>query len=133
LAITNLSRRPGWLRLKPLRYASGFETRLLSEKYENSSPGQFADIESGLNYNYARDYDPTTGRYVESDPIGLYGGVNTYQYAAADPRSSFDPLGLCWSNARTLAHFYGGGGNLTVGQIGCQSQIDTRVSPERNI
>ncbi|MDF5946520.1 RHS repeat-associated core domain-containing protein [Pseudomonas aeruginosa] len=33
-------------------------------------PGQFYDAESGLHYNYFRDYDPETGRYVESDPIG---------------------------------------------------------------
>ena len=37
-----------------------------------------ADAETGLNYNYFRDYDPTTGRYIESHPIGLGGGINTY-------------------------------------------------------
>ena len=38
-------------------------------------PGPYADVETGLFYNYFRDYDPQTGRYVQSDPIGLTGGV----------------------------------------------------------
>ena len=41
-------------------------------------PGQYADAETGFNFNYFRDYDPTTGRYVQSDPIGLVGGLNRY-------------------------------------------------------
>lgn len=57
-------------------------------------PGQYFDQETGLNYNYFRDYEPATGRYVESDPIGLLGGMNTYQYAKARPLKSVDPSGL---------------------------------------
>jgi len=60
-------------------------------------PGQLYDIESNLHYNYFRDYDPSTGRYAQSDPIGLRGGVNTYVYAAADPTSRIDPRGLTYT------------------------------------
>jgi RHS repeat-associated protein len=58
-------------------------------------PGQYYDVESGLNYNMARDYDSATGRYVESDPIGLAGGsYSTYAYVGNDPLSWVDPWGL---------------------------------------
>lgn len=57
-------------------------------------PGQFLDIETGLYYNYFRDYDPSVGRYIESDPIGLEGGINTYAYALNNPISKVDLLGL---------------------------------------
>jgi len=57
-------------------------------------PGQVFDEETETHYNYYRDYDPTQGRYITSDPIGLSGGVNTYLYAQADPLGSIDPLGL---------------------------------------
>lgn len=58
-------------------------------------PGQRYDAASGLNYNYFRDgYEPGTGRYTQSDPIGLKGGVSTYGYAAQSPTNAIDPSGL---------------------------------------
>jgi len=58
-------------------------------------PGQYSDVETGFYYNLYRDYMPNLGRYLESDPVGLEGGVNSYAYVWARPESLADPSGLC--------------------------------------
>jgi len=57
-------------------------------------PGQYFDAETNLSYNYFRDYDPATGRYVQADPVGLIGGFNLFAYAEDSPIDSFDVWGL---------------------------------------
>ena len=84
-----------------------FEETLANEQPENQAgkftfnlrfPGQYFYVETGLHYNYFRDYDPASGRYVQSDPIGLLGGLNTYSYVENKPVARIDPEGLqSWS------------------------------------
>lgn len=50
--------------------------------------------EAGKHYNYFRDYDPTIGRYIQSDPLGIAVGTNTFGYVLASPLDTIDPLGL---------------------------------------
>lgn len=56
-------------------------------------PGQYYDQETGLSYNYFRDYNPQIGRYIQSDPIGIMGGINTYNYAKGNPVAYMDAYG----------------------------------------
>lgn len=63
--------------------------------YNLRFPGQYFDSETGLTHNFFRDYDTSTGRYVQSDQVGLAGGLNTYAYVYGNPLALSDPRGEC--------------------------------------
>jgi RHS repeat-associated protein len=72
-------------------------------------PGHQFDTETATHYNYFRDYDPSIGRYAQSDPIGLRAGLNTYAYVEANPLSGVDLQGLL------TCHY-----SLTAGTMDCE-------------
>lgn len=63
-------------------------------QYDGLASAPCQDQETGTHYNYFRDYDPATGRYGQSGPIGLRGGISTYAYSYNGPLRWSDPLGL---------------------------------------
>jgi len=66
-----------------------------SVEFNMRFPGQYYDAESNTHYNLNRTYNPSLGGYLESDPIGLDGGINTFTYVLNNPLKYNDPLGLC--------------------------------------
>ncbi len=93
-------------------------------------PGQYADAETGYSYNYFRDYDPTTGRYIQNDPIGLDGGLNTFRYVGNRPLRFIDPMGLVTTNAG----FFAIEGENTIvcnGNNGVRIHLSPNTNPER--
>ncbi|HET6587242.1 MAG TPA: RHS repeat-associated core domain-containing protein, partial [Oleiagrimonas sp.] len=70
-------------------------------------PGQYHDALSGLNYNVNRNYGAAIGRYIESDPIGIFPSVSTYAYVGSNPYTEIDPHGL-WQVTISFGALLGG-------------------------
>ena len=137
--ITNASRQKRWT-WESAPYGDTFPNEnpqaLGAYNYNLRFPGQYFDSETNHHYNHHRDYESTTGRYVQSDPIGLAGGLNSYLYVGGNPILYADPSGLmapaiaaCLASPPCVALFA-----TTIGAIGwgMQGTVDAINSSSSN-
>ena len=125
------------------RYTPFGEATISIEGVENRLRfvGQYFDPETGLHYNWNRYYNPETGRYITSDPIGLDDGPNTYAYVKNNPLTYYDPNGLSRLLGQSLGGTLGealagggaasgyGGGNSSSGFVDDPTDIFGGASP----
>ena len=71
----------------------GGVTSTLGPNADLRFPGQWFQSETALHQNWMRDYDPTLGRYIQADPLGLVDGASVYGYALQNPGRYIDPRG----------------------------------------
>ena len=94
-------------------------------------PGQYYDQETGLSYNYQRDYNPKIGRYIQSDPLGLNGGINSFVYVENNPLKYMDARGELIQFAPAVANPI-----VVVGAIAiyaCTSNVSCRTAVTESI
>jgi len=103
------------------------QATIITQTLENNIrfPGQYFDQETQLHYNYFRYYDPQTGRYITSDPIGLSGGINTFGYVQGDPLGWIDPFGLAGARRGTT------GTPPTMSEVFAQSNVNSLINQIR--
>lgn len=119
--VTNASRNVIW---HAKNYPFGNTVTQANITLNLGFPGQYYDAETWLWNNGYRDYNSASGRYIESDPIGLRGGANTYAYAGSNPLMYTDPYGL-WSV--TFGGYFGAGFELTFGNDNGNKFLTARV------
>jgi RHS repeat-associated protein len=95
-------------------------------------PGQYFDSETGLSYNYFRDYNPVNGRYIEKDPIGQWGGVNIFAYSNANPINRTDRTGLWGEDVHSGLNSDGYGTFTWAQQIGIPPDIARAIAIANN-
>jgi RHS repeat-associated protein len=100
--------------------------------YNLGFPGQYYDEETGLYYNYFRDYDPSTGRYIQSDPLGLAAGVNTYGYVKGNPIKYIDFWGLAAKICYRPLDAWGVN-NVVIGAPGSMADRDNNIVGHQHI